>query len=46
MLELITPNFSLMRHPGNWLIVGFTLLIVIAASHVLFGRNIAIKESE
>lgn len=46
MLEAITPNFALMKNPYNWLIVGFTLFIVISASHYLFGRKISQEYKE
>lgn len=41
MLELITPNFELMKNPFNWFIVGFVLLIMLVACHFLVGKNIS-----
>lgn len=40
-MEAFMPNWRLMSNPFNWLIVGFTLLVILSASHILFGRNIA-----
>jgi hypothetical protein len=40
MLDLITPNWALLRNPANWLVVGFVLLIMIAATHYIFGVSV------